>query len=79
MSVFQGKMLNEVPFHTVMRLLKVDESEEEIVLLNELKRGAGSISISTIHLLSEYGVVGFDYGYAMASPKDPHHLGSSIR
>lgn len=47
---------------------KVEESEEEIVLLNNLKGEQGHMYIFN-SLLSEYGVVGFDYGYAMASPK----------
>lgn len=46
---------------------KVEESEEEIVLLNNLKEDQGHMYIFN-SLLSEYGVVGFDYGYAMASP-----------
>ncbi|HEA29442.1 MAG TPA: 2-oxoglutarate dehydrogenase E1 component [Leeuwenhoekiella sp.] len=46
---------------------KVEESEEEIVLLNNLKGDQGHFYIFN-SLLSEYGVVGFDYGYAMASP-----------
>ncbi|MDT0555310.1 2-oxoglutarate dehydrogenase E1 component [Patiriisocius hiemis] len=49
-------------------VVKVEESEEEIVLLNELKGEQGDFYIYN-SLLSEYGVVGFDYGYAMASPK----------
>jgi len=49
-------------------VLKVEESEEEIVLLNDLKGEQGIFHIYN-SLLSEYGVVGFDYGYAMASPK----------
>ncbi|MBT8262131.1 MAG: 2-oxoglutarate dehydrogenase E1 component [Bacteroidia bacterium] len=49
-------------------VVKVEESEEEIVLLNDLKGDQGNFYIYN-SLLSEYGVVGFDYGYAMASPK----------
>ena len=48
-------------------VIKVDDSEEEIVLLNNLKGDQGNFYIYN-SLLSEYGVVGFDYGYAMASP-----------
>jgi 2-oxoglutarate dehydrogenase E1 component len=48
-------------------VIKVEESEEEIVLLNQLKGEQGIFYIYN-SLLSEYGVVGFDYGYAMASP-----------
>ncbi len=49
-------------------VIKVEDSEEEIVLLNNLKGDQGFFYIYN-SLLSEYGVVGFDYGYAMASPK----------
>jgi len=48
-------------------VIKVEDSEEEIVLLNNLKGDQGNFYIYN-SLLSEYGVVGFDYGYAMASP-----------
>jgi 2-oxoglutarate dehydrogenase E1 component len=50
--------------HAVM---KVEESEEEVLLLNHLSDQQGKFQIYN-SLLSEYGVVGFDYGYAMASP-----------
>ena len=50
--------------HAVM---KVEESEEEVILLNRLSKEQGNFQIYN-SLLSEYGVVGFDYGYAMASP-----------
>jgi len=50
--------------HAVM---KVEESEEEVLLLNHLSDSQGRFQIYN-SLLSEYGVVGFDYGYAMASP-----------
>ncbi|MBU2900227.1 2-oxoglutarate dehydrogenase E1 component [Maribacter dokdonensis] len=51
--------------HAVM---KVEESEEEVILLNQLSDKQAKFQIYN-SLLSEYGVVGFDYGYAMASPK----------
>ncbi|WP_282112733.1 2-oxoglutarate dehydrogenase E1 component [Maribacter stanieri] len=50
--------------HAVM---KVEESEEELILLNQLSEKQAKFQIYN-SLLSEYGVVGFDYGYAMASP-----------
>ncbi len=49
-------------------VIKVEDSEEEVLLLNNLKGEQGDFYIYN-SLLSEYGVVGFDYGYAMASPK----------
>ncbi|MDT8414703.1 MAG: 2-oxoglutarate dehydrogenase E1 component [Flavobacteriaceae bacterium] len=48
-------------------VLKVEDSEEEVVLLSNLDKNQGDVFIYN-SLLSEYGVVGFDYGYAMASP-----------
>jgi len=51
--------------HAVM---KTENAEEEVVLLNHInpeKQGHFRVYNS---LLSEYGVLGFDYGYAMASP-----------
>ena len=49
-------------------VLKVEDSEEEVILLNQLKNTSNQLYIYN-SLLSEYGVLGFDYGYAMASPK----------
>jgi 2-oxoglutarate dehydrogenase E1 component len=49
-------------------VIKVEDSEEEILLLNELAANQNGEFYIYNSLLSEYGVVGFDYGYAMASP-----------
>lgn len=49
-------------------VLKVEDSEEEVILHNDIPGRDGEIFIYN-SLLSEYGVVGFDYGYAMTSPK----------
>ncbi len=49
-------------------VIKAEDSEEEIVLLNQIEGQHGRFSIYN-SLLSEYGVMGFDYGYAMASPE----------
>ncbi|RKE98940.1 2-oxoglutarate dehydrogenase E1 component [Ichthyenterobacterium magnum] len=49
-------------------VVKVEDSEEEILLLNQISDKQGQFYIYN-SLLSEYGVVGFDYGYAMAKPK----------
>jgi len=48
-------------------VVKVEDSEEDSLLLNEISDKQGQFFIYN-SLLSEYGVVGFDYGYAMASP-----------
>ncbi len=50
--------------HAVM---KIEDSEEEVILLNQLANKQGNFNIYN-SLLSEYGVMGYDYGYAMASP-----------
>ena len=50
-------------------ILKSEESEEEIVLLDNIESEARGTFKAYNSLLSEYGVLGFDYGYAMASPK----------
>jgi 2-oxoglutarate dehydrogenase E1 component len=49
-------------------VIKVEDSEEEIILLKHLDPKQGDFNIYN-SLLSEYGVIGFDYGYAMASPE----------
>lgn len=49
-------------------VVKVEDSEEEVVLLNQLKDKKGNFYIYN-SFLSEYGVLGFEYGYALASPK----------
>jgi 2-oxoglutarate dehydrogenase E1 component len=49
-------------------VVKVEDSEEEVILLNNIDNKKGSFNIFNSHL-SEYGVLGFDYGYALANPK----------
>jgi 2-oxoglutarate dehydrogenase E1 component len=46
-------------------VVKVEESEEVTLIGLEGSKGKFNIYNS---LLSEYGVLGFDYGYALASP-----------
>jgi 2-oxoglutarate dehydrogenase E1 component len=48
-------------------ILRDENSEERINLLNTNSANKGKMSIYNSHL-SEYGVLGFDYGYAMAYP-----------
>lgn len=49
-------------------IMKVEESEEEICLLNKLGVKQGRFAIYN-SLLSEYAVMGFDYGYSLAAPE----------
>jgi len=48
-------------------ILRDEISEERINLLNNNPNNLGKMTIYN-SLLSEYGVLGFDYGYAMANP-----------
>ena len=48
-------------------VVKVEDSEEEVILLDTLKDAKGTFQIYN-SLLSEYAVLGFDYGYALTNP-----------
>ena len=48
-------------------VLKVEDSEEEYVSLRSVEKKDAKFDIYN-SLLSEYGVLGFEYGYAMAMP-----------
>jgi 2-oxoglutarate dehydrogenase E1 component len=48
-------------------VVKVEDSEEEVILLNSIKDKKGKFNVFN-SFLSEYGVLGFDYGYALANP-----------
>jgi 2-oxoglutarate dehydrogenase E1 component len=48
-------------------VVKVEDSEEEVTLLSNLEGATGKFNIFN-SLLSEYGVLGFDYGYALTNP-----------
>ena len=49
-------------------VVKTEESEDELILLNELSDKQAKLSIYN-SLLSEYAVSGFDFGYAYAKPE----------
>jgi 2-oxoglutarate dehydrogenase E1 component len=48
-------------------VVKTEDSEEEVVTLNMLEDGQADFTIYN-SLLSEYGVLGYEYGYSLASP-----------
>src|SRR5690606_19615858 len=48
-------------------VLKTEDAEEEVILLNHISENQGEYTVYN-SLLSEYAVLGFDYGYAMAAP-----------
>lgn len=52
-------------------VVKTEDTEERVTLLNELKKhdklAKGTFRVFN-SLLSEYGVLGYEYGYAMANP-----------
>ncbi len=48
-------------------VVKVEDSEEEVILLNAVASKKGKFNVFN-SFLSEYGVLGFDYGYALANP-----------
>lgn len=48
-------------------VVKTEDDEEEIITLNLLEEEQAEMSIYN-SLLSEYGVLGFDYGYSLAQP-----------
>ncbi len=49
-------------------VVKTEDTEEEIVTLNKLSDKQAPFTVYN-SLLSEYGVLGFEYGYSLATPK----------
>ncbi len=48
-------------------MVRVEDSEEEYIPLRQVEKNAHDFSIYN-SFLSEYGVLGFEYGYALAAP-----------
>ena len=49
-------------------ILMVEDSEEEVCLLDGIDKNQGNFNIYNSSL-SEYGVMGYEYGYSLTSPK----------
>lgn len=49
-------------------IIKCEESEQEYAAVANIREGQGTFEIYN-SLLSEYAVMGFEYGYSMAAPK----------
>lgn len=65
---FTGQDVQRGTFSHRHAVIKNEETEEEYVPLNNIKSQNGQMRIYNSHL-SEYAVLGYEYGYAMANPK----------
>lgn len=64
---FTGQDVERGTFSHRHAVVKVEDSEEEYVPLNNISDNQEQLHIYN-SLLSEYGVLGYEYGYGMASP-----------
>lgn len=64
---FSGQDVERGTFSHRHAVLKIEDSEEEYVPLSNLSAKQANFQIYN-SLLSEYGVLGFDYGYSLAMP-----------
>lgn len=64
---FSGQDVERGTFSHRHAVLKTEDTEEEIIPLNLLEKGQAEISIFN-SLLSEYAVLGYEYGYSLAQP-----------
>jgi 2-oxoglutarate dehydrogenase E1 component len=64
---FSGQDVERGTFSHRHAVLKIEDSEEEYIPLTQLAKDQASFQIYN-SLLSEYGVLGFDYGYSLAMP-----------
>lgn len=65
---FSGQDVQRGTFSHRHAVVKTEDTEYEYVPLNNIKSQNGQMRIYNSHL-SEYAVLGFEYGYAMANPK----------
>ncbi len=64
---FSGQDVERGTFSHRHAVLKIEDSEEEYIPLSNLDPKQATFQIYN-SLLSEYGVLGFDYGYSLAMP-----------
>jgi 2-oxoglutarate dehydrogenase E1 component len=64
---FSGQDVERGTFSHRHAVVKIEDSEEEYVPLKNFSKDQGKFEIYN-SLLSEYGVLGFEFGYAMAAP-----------
>lgn len=66
---FSGQDVERGTFSHRHAVVKIEDSEEEFIPLNNVSDEQKKLDIYN-SLLSEYAVLGFEYGYALASPND---------
>lgn len=64
---FSGQDVERGTFSHRHAVVRIEDSEEEYIPLTQIDPQQGKFEIYN-SLLSEYGVLGFEYGYAMAAP-----------
>lgn len=64
---FSGQDVERGTFSHRHSVVKIEDSEEEYIPLEHLNPKQGTFNIYNSHL-SEYGVLGFEFGYSMATP-----------
>ena len=65
---FTGQDVERGTFSHRHAVVKVEDSEEEFIHLKHIKDGQALLQIYN-SLLSEYAVLGFEYGYALTAPE----------
>ena len=64
---FSGQDVERGTFSHRHAVIKIEDSEEEYIPLEHVNKDQAAFTIYNSHL-SEYGVLGFEFGYSMATP-----------